>query len=51
MIPPPRPTRANRVPMTEAMIAMPPITSGKPTRSAAGKRSAARNITATAVTA
>ncbi len=51
MIPPPRPTRAKNVPITEAMIAMPPITSGKPTRSAAGNRIAARNMTATAVTA
>ncbi len=51
MIEPPRPTRAKNVPITEAMIATPPITSGYWTMSVDGKRTAPRNMTATSVTA
>ena len=51
MIEPVRPTRAKSVPITEAMIAIPPIASGYTTKPLEGKLTAPRNMTATAVTA
>ena len=51
MIEPLAPMRAKNVPSTEAMIATPPIASGKTTRFVDANWSAPRNITATAVTA
>ena len=50
MIEPPRPTRANQMPITEAMIETPPIASGKSGSPPAGK-AVPRSMTATAVTA
>ena len=50
MIDPPRPIFANIEPMIEAMIEMPPIDSGRRTRSP-GNLMDAISITATAVTA
>ena len=51
MIEPLRPTRAKKVPITDARIEIPPSASGYSSTCTAGKVLTARSITATAVTA